>query len=122
MTAATLHLDLVECQARTRRTMTASIVLHALLFLWIATIKSLPTVETPPITEILMLSPGELTAAAAGPSEPAPRTAPRPGLAPRKVEVDQRFVRNPDRADITLDPQSQTSIADQMMARLSHMT
>ncbi|HYJ33514.1 MAG TPA: energy transducer TonB [Candidatus Binatia bacterium] len=121
MTAATLHLDLAQCHTRTRRTMTASVVLHALLFLWIATIKS-SAIETPPITEITMLSAGDLATIDAGPAEAAPRVAPRPGLAPRKVEVDQRFERSADRADITLDPQSPTSIADQLSARLSRMT
>jgi TonB family protein len=121
VTAATLQLDLVQCRTRTRRTMVASVVLHALLFLWIATIKS-TAVETPPITEILMLSPGDLAAAEAGPAAPAPRMNPQPGLAARKVDQDVRFVRSTDRADITLDPQSQTSIADQMAARLSALT
>jgi TonB family protein len=121
MTAATLRLDLVECHTRTRRTMVASVVLHALLFLWIATFKS-AEVLTPPITEITMLSAGDLATIDAGPAEPAPRVAPRPGLAPRKVEEDRRFVRSADRADITLDPQSPTSIADQLSARLSRLT
>lgn len=121
MTAGTLHFDEIECQVRTRRTMVASVVLHSLLFLWIMTLKS-TVVETPPITEIMMLTAGDLATVEAGPAEQAPRVAPRPGLAPRRVEVDQRFQRSVDRADITLDPQSQTSIADQMMARLSHMT
>lgn len=121
MTAATFHLDMVECRARTRRTMTASVVLHALLFLWITTFKS-TSIETPPITEIMMLTAGDLAAVDAGPIEEAPRQAPRPGLAPRRNETDVRFERSADRADITLDPQSQTSIADQLAARLSRMT
>jgi len=121
VTATTLHLDLIEYRVRTRRTMTASVVLHALLFLWIATLKS-AAIETPPITEIMMLSTGDLAAMEAGPPDEAPRQAPRPGLAPRRVDTDARFVRSADRADITLDPQSQTSIADQLAARLSRMT
>lgn len=121
MTAGTLHLDLIQCQARTRRTMVVSVVLHALLFLWITNIRS-TAVETPPITEIMMLTPGDLAAMDAGPAAPAPRSDPQPGLAQRKVETDERFVRRLDRADVTLDPQSPASIADQMAARLSALT
>jgi len=121
VTAATLRLDLEQCRIRTRRTMTASVVLHALLFLWITTIKP-SDIVTPPITEITMLTPGDLAAAEAGPAAPAPRVAPQPGLAARKVDNDVRFLRREDRGDIALDPVSPVSIADQMAARLSAMT
>jgi len=117
VTAATLRLDLEQCRIRTRRTMTASVVLHALLFLWITTIKP-SDIVTPPITEITMLTPGDLAAAEAGPAAPAPRVAPQPGLAARKVDNDVRFLRREDRGDIALDPVSPVSIADQMAARL----
>jgi len=121
MTAATLTLDLTECRTRTRRTMVASVVLHALLFLWITTFHS-AAIETPPITEIQMLSAGDLATIDAGPVEAAPRVAPQPGLAPRKVEKDVRFERSANRADITLDPQAPSAIADQLSARLSQLT
>jgi len=120
VTTTTLHLDLTQCQIRTRRTMAASVVLHALLFLWIMTIKS-TSVETPPITEILMLTPGDLASVEASPSAPAPRSNPQPGLASHEVRQDVRFIRQVDRADVTLDPMA-PAIADQMTARLSAMT
>ena len=92
MTATTLHIDLDACRRRTRWTMGMSIVLHALLFLWITTMKSV-VVETPPITEILMLEPGDLAGNPAVPSAPAARSDPQPGLASRAVKEDVRFAR-----------------------------
>jgi TonB family protein len=121
MTTSTLRLDLDACHRRTRWTMGMSIVLHALLFLWIMTIKS-SVVETPPITEILMLEPGDVSGDPAAPASLAPRSNPQPGLAPREVHDDARFIRTASRADVTLDPMSSTAIADQMTARLSALT
>jgi TonB family protein len=121
---ATLRLDLDACRRRTRRTMGASIVLHALLFLWIVTMKT-SVVETPPITEIMMLSEGDLAGAPGAGNAPPPRSArsePEPGLAAHAVTHDERFVRTADRGDVALDPISSTAIVDQMTARLSKLT
>jgi len=122
--ASTLRLDLDACRRRTHRTMGASIVLHALLLLWIVTVKT-AVVATPPITEIMMLSQGELDAEASKGSAAPPRSArseAQPGLAAHAVTHDERFVRTAQRGDVALDPLSSTAIVDQMSARLSKMT
>ena len=119
MTAATLRMDLEEVRRRTRWTMTASIVLHALLFLYIATLKSI-TVDLPLVTEITLLTPGELAAmsAPAAPAAPAPQAV--SGSANRPVARDERFERSRD-ADLALDPAMDKSVVDQMTARLAAM-
>ena len=122
MTAITLRLDLEEVRRRTRWTMTASIVLHALLFLWIATQKSI-AIDLPLVTEITLLTPGELAAmsapAPAAPAAQAPQAV--TGSANRPVTRDERFERSRD-ADLALDPAMDKSVVDQMSARLAAMT
>jgi TonB family protein len=122
MTAATFRLDFEAARTRTRRSVGVSIIFHLLLFLWVLNLKS-AAVETPPITEILMLDPGDLVGTSARASQaPAGHVEPQPSLAPREVKNDARFVRTADRADIALDPQNSNAIADQLSARLSRIT
>ncbi len=122
MTTATLRFDLEACRVRTRRSVGISVIFHLLLFLWILSMKSV-AVETPPITEILMLDPGDLAGSASrSGAAPAGHVNPQPSLAPREVKSDARFVRSADRGEIALDPQNSTAIADQMSARLSQLT
>jgi TonB family protein len=122
MTAATLRLDFEACRTRTRRSVGISIIFHLLLFLWVLNVKS-AVVESPPITEILMLDPGDLVGTSAKSSTaPAGHVEPQPSLATREVKTDARFVRSADRADIALDPQNSNAIADQLSARLSKIT
>jgi len=122
VTTATLRFDLEACRVRTRRSVGISIIFHLLLFLWILNMKSV-VVETPPITEILMLDPGDLAGSASrSGAAPAGHVDPQPSLAPHEVKNDARFVRSADRGEIALDPQNSTAIADQMSARLSQIT
>ncbi len=121
MTAATLRLDLEEVRRRTRWTMTASIVLHALLFLWIATQKSV-AVDLPLVTEITLLTPGELAAMAAPAATAAPAPKIMAGAASRPVARDERFERSDKDADLALDPLTDKSVVDQLSARLAAMT
>ena len=122
MTAATLRLDFEACRTRTRRSVGISIIFHLLLFLWILNLKS-AVVESPPITEILMLDPGDLVGTSAKASQAAAgHVNPQESLAPREVKTDARFVRSADRADVALDPMASNAIADQMAARLSKIT
>jgi TonB family protein len=121
MTAATLSMDFTQARSRTRRTMTVSIALHVLLFLWIA-LHPITQQEIPRITEITLLSPGDL-APAGSPAPPAPAPAaasPSAGLAataPREV----RFQRLARAADFAPDPQSPEALADQLTTRLAAM-
>lgn len=122
MTVAALRLDLHLSRRRTRWTMTASFVLHTLLFVWLTTIKS-PVSDLPVITEITLLEPGELAAAA--PSAPSPAPAERErvtsaGMATKSSE-DIHFRRPADRGDISLAPQGDVALADRMASRLATM-
>lgn len=119
MTAAMLRLDEISCRRRTRWTMALSVGLHALLFLWIVSLKS-AVVELPSLTEITMITPGDLAAAAA-PAAPAAPGRTEPGVASRAVRQDVAF-RRTERADLTLDPQSSTAFEDQISARLAALT
>src|SRR5439155_901040 len=79
MTAATLRFDLEQARARTRWTMSVSVVSHALLFLCLV-FHPVQAPDLAPITEITLLEPGDLAAAPAG-SAPALATVQetRPG-------------------------------------------
>ena len=120
MTVATVRLDNYSARRRTLWTMTTSFVLHVLLLLWIMTIKSVDS-ELPVVTEITLLEPGDLEAAA--PSAPAP-TPSAPGQVTTrgmttKSSEDIHFRRTADRGDISLDPQSDVTVADRMASRLA---
>ena len=116
MTAATLRLDLEEVRRQTRWTMTISVVVHALLFLWVVLQPAIKS-ETPPLTEITFLEPGDL----AGPQAPAgpatPSAEPRSGAAARTSQ-DERFLRLDRKGDIALDPVAPVA-SDQLEARLA---
>ena len=121
MTAAALALDITQARSRTRRTMSVSLVMHGLLFLWLALQPKIHA-EVPKITEITLLSPGDL-APAGSPAPPAPAPAaakPSQGLAsstPREA-LYQRMARA---ADFAPDPQSPEMLADQLNTRLAAM-
>lgn len=120
MTATALSMDYVLCRRRTRVTMSVSTVAHALLFLWII-LHPAKHDTLPPITEITLLSPGDL--APAGSSDPAPAAASpmaQAGMAVRSF-VEQRFLRLDRKAEIEPEPQSAEAIADQLTSRLATM-
>jgi TonB family protein len=106
-----------EGRARTRWSMTASAVLHALLFAWIVLLEPQARAgET--LTEITLLEEGEG-------GDPAPRTA-APARAPeasagvlRAQDADQRFVRTLARAEVSPDPQAVAVADDRLNARLA---
>ena len=120
MTATALSMDLALCRRRTTWTMSMSIVAHALLFLWIL-LHPAKHDMLPPITEITMLSPGDL--APAGSRDPAPAAASpmaQAGMAVRNF-VEQRFLRLDRRAEVEPEPQSAEALADQLTSRLATM-
>jgi TonB family protein len=99
--------------------MTTSAVLHALLFLWVLLQPNLDT-QTPPITEITFLEPGELEGTPE-PAAPAPAAQEaRSGAASRSVK-DARFQRLEAKGDITLQPMERDATEDLLEARLSAM-
>ena len=117
MTAATLRLDLEQTRVRTRWTVSASLVLHALLFTWLILHHTMePTVS--PITEITLIEPGDL-APPEGPATPASTGAPAVGVA-AKVVHEEHFKRTA-KAEMQPDPQDSWSFEDRLEARLAAM-
>jgi len=110
-------LDLRQSRVRTRRTMVASVLLHALLLAWIV-LHPMATASAPALTEIAYLEPGDLDTGspASGPPAAAPR--PAPGLLTSNTE-DARFERRPVPADIAPEPQSPTATEDRLRTRLA---
>jgi TonB family protein len=110
--------DLDEVRGRTRWTMTASVVAHALLFAFIVLHK--PTAQaSPELTEITLLGPGDLQPAASAASEPA-RASVRSTGATVSSHTDESFRRESDQADVSPDAQA-ISAADRVSARLAAM-
>ncbi len=118
MTAATLRMDLEVTRARTRWTMTTSVVAHALLFLWIALHHAIYP-DLTPITEITLIEPGDIAAGNPSPARPASGT-PISGVTARTVN-DQQFQRPMLRSEIEPDPQNSWVFADRLTARLTAM-
>ena len=117
MRSTSFALDLRQTRVRTRRTMVASVLLHALLFAWIV-LHPMATASAPALTEIAYLEPGDLDTGspASGPPAAAPR--PAPGLLTANTE-DARFERRPLPADIAPEPQSPTATEDRLRTRLA---
>ncbi len=121
MSVASLKLDFVRSRRVTRRAMSASLALHAFLFLGVMTLKS-PVSELPVVTEITLLDPGDLSASPASAStvelaSPGRKTV--PGLANASRE-NLQFRRSASQGDVAvgseLDP-----LADRLEARLASM-
>jgi TonB family protein len=119
MTAAALHMDYQLARRRTWKTMTISMVVHALILLWVMTFKS-AVADLPVVTEIMMLEPGDLMAAPAAAS-PAPAPAQSQtvrGMAVKNPE-DVHFTRLERQADVSLEPRADTALQDQLNSRLA---
>jgi TonB family protein len=120
VTAAAVHLDLELSRRRTWKTMTVSLIVHALILFWITTIKS-AVEDFPVVTEVLLLEPGDLMAAA--PSAPSVAPAPAQSQTVRGMAVqnnqDVHFTRMERDADVTLDPKADTALQDQLNSRLA---
>lgn len=117
MSTILLRSDEVEYQRRTRWSMTASTVAHALIMLWIVL---LPVVvpSRPALTEITLIEPGELSAGPAAAAAPAAVARERTGTVVRHT-ADQSFRRAAVPADLAPEPESPTALADRLTARLA---
>jgi TonB family protein len=112
--------DLEESRGRTGWTMSASLLVHGALLLWLLFLKPAGgAVET--LTEITLLDSAQVQAmAAAGapaPASPGPRET---GLR-RSDDVDDHFRRQSKTADFAPDPQSDLASADRVSARLASL-
>jgi len=103
--------------ARTRWSMMVSMVVHALLMLWIVTIKTSVT-KLPEMTEITLIEPGELSAPAPSAAAPA---GPTEAGAVHAQSHEERFARQLNRGDVEPEPQSVTATADRITARLASL-
>jgi TonB family protein len=116
--AMPMPMDRVMDRRRTSWSMTASMIVHSILLLLLATAKT-PDSKMPEITEITMIEPGELSApAAAAPAAPA--ASPVTGLAHANAQ-EERFTRSLNRAALEPAPQSRTAIEDRIAARLASL-
>ncbi len=119
MTVTALRLDLDASRARTRWTMTVSIIVHALILLWLVLQPVVHQID-PPITEITLLEPGDLAPAGAE-AAPAPAPSARAqatGVASASL-LDVRFERLTRSADLEPAPQSADAVADAINSRLA---
>jgi TonB family protein len=118
MTSATMHLDLESYRRRTRWSMGTSTAVHALILLWIVLAPRVAP-QTPTLTEITLIEPGDLAPAAA-PAAPAP-SARRSDGAAAASPADQSFRRLTSPAELTPEPESPTALEDRLAARLASL-
>jgi len=109
-----------DVRRRTRWTMGVSVALHVLLFAFVLAPR--PARESAPqLTEITLLSPGELESLASGEPKPATAREREPAAGARiPVRSDESFRRETARADMTPDAEA-ISAADRVSARLAAM-
>ncbi len=128
---APLNRDRTEARSRTRWAMGTSVLVHAMLLMWLVFVPS-PDAEGEVITEITFLTDDEL--AAMTPASPAPVSKGEetvsgnpgqaipgpstPGIGAKPEE--ERFARDED-ADVVVRPQSDIAIADRLEARLAKL-
>ncbi len=115
--SSTFHADIRASLRRTRWTMTVSVVFHALLLLFIMVQRHVEA-NLPTITEITLLEPGDLAAAASAPAAPGAAPVTATGL-PRSDALDLRFWRKESRAEMTPEPQDPIAYEDQINSRLA---
>jgi TonB family protein len=118
--SARLGADVDEVRRRTRWTMGVSVAAHALLFAFL--MAPSPARQTEPeLTEITLLSSGDLEPAAAGDPQQATAHASQPAVGERiPVRSDASFRRSAELADVTPDADAMAA-ADRVSARLAAM-
>jgi TonB family protein len=126
MNARALQFDLhahdgEESRNRTGWTMTASVVVHALLLAWLVFFQPAgAAVET--LTEITLIGPGDLAPESAPAGAAAASPGPRTEGARRAENQDDHFRRETRTASFAPDPQSDLASADRLSARLATLT
>lgn len=119
MTATTLRMDIQMTRVRTRWTMTASFVSHALILLFIALHRG-ESHDFTPITEITVLEPGDLAPSSPAPAPPAVSGRTTEGLAARS-SLEMHFRRSASKGDVAPDAQASWVFEDRLQARLAAM-
>ncbi|UCE03720.1 MAG: TonB family protein [Candidatus Latescibacterota bacterium] len=120
MTAATSTVEHLRIDVRTRRAQGVSLVVHALVLMWMALHPHLIS-ETPAITEITWIDPEALLQ----PAQPEPAQAPEPvkEVAPRSQPKPQpqQFERREPKAEVAPRPQSPRAVQDRLSKRLASL-
>jgi TonB family protein len=107
-----------ELRARTSTCVAVSIGVHTLLLAWLIMAPK-AAASRPPLTEITMIEPGELDAAAA---PAAPSAAPmRSAGVMATSDADEHFRRELPRATVAPTPQDNGALDDRLNARLAAM-
>ncbi len=115
MNAFALSLELARQQSRTRKTAGFSLLIHALLILWLILHRTMAP-ETEVLTEITWVEPEPIRPVAAAasiePSRPVRRTPPTP------EQVREHFVRKTDVSDFAPRPQMVRAAKDRLQSKL----
>jgi TonB family protein len=118
VSATLARIEHQEYLHRTRWTMSASLVAHALILLWIMLAPHVAS-QVPELTEITLIEPGELGGAPASSGAPSASAAPeRAGVAVLH-RVTESFRRLTKQDEVTPEPQSADAVADRITARLA---
>jgi TonB family protein len=122
MTAFPVSLELHGIQSRTRRLVSASAVIHAILVLWMSFLPP-PAPPVEGVTEITWIELKEPEPAAPPPA-PEPRAAaaeePTPAL-PAPSQTKKQFVRETPLAEHAPQPQDLAAVEDKLRERLTSM-
>ena len=112
-------LTLSDIQKHTRWSLSASMILHAILLTWLIVLWR-PEADVPPITEITFLEPSDLAGPPLAKSGPAAAEASAPGEL-KQGDQDIQFRRGAQPSELKLDSQSPNTIADRLNARLASL-
>lgn len=115
MNAFALSLELGRQQSRRRKTAGVSLIIHALLLLWLILHRTMAP-ESEVLTEITWIEPEPIRPAAAAasikPSRPVWRTPPAP------MQTPEHFVRKTEKSDFAPRPQMVRAAKDRLQSKL----
>ena len=118
MNAFALSLELAGQQSRTRKVTVISLLIHALLLLWLILQRTMaPATEA--LTEITWIDPEPvLPAAAAASIEPSRPVRRRP---PAPKQLAEHFVRKTEKSDFAPQPQEDRAAKDRLKRKLASL-
>ena len=118
MNARALSLELAKQQTRTRKVAVLSLLLHALLFLWLLLYRTIAP-EPVALTEISWIEPEPVRpVVAAAPAQPV--RAPR-RMMPVPAQQPEHFVRKTDKSDFAPQPQEDHAAKDRLQRTLASL-
>lgn len=118
MNARALSLELVRQRSRTRKSTGISLVIHALLFLWLLLYRTIaPAPEV--LTEISWIEPEPVRPVAVAP--PAVRQPAVSRALPTPRQEPEHFVRKTELSDFAPQPQEETAAKDRLQKTLASL-